>query len=114
MTGCQGGIGLIRSGFAFQRGLDCVHSLSHALGGLQPRLRHGTLNALFLPAVLRFNAVAPSVQQAMCEATGLPSGLGTLDVEREVYAAACARGNWVPPHAERPLAPFMSEPSDSR
>lgn len=49
---------------AFQKGLGCVHSLSHALGGLNPKLHHGTLNAVFLPAVIRFNAEAPSVQSA--------------------------------------------------
>jgi 4-hydroxybutyrate dehydrogenase len=48
---------------AFQKGLGCVHSLSHSLGGFNPRLHHGTLNALFLPAVLRFNASAESVQR---------------------------------------------------
>jgi len=46
---------------AFQKGLGCIHSLSHSLGGLSPNLHHGTLNAVFLPAVLRFNAKAESV-----------------------------------------------------
>ncbi|MFV0383254.1 iron-containing alcohol dehydrogenase [Paracoccus sp. (in: a-proteobacteria)] len=46
---------------AFQKGLGCVHSLSHALGGLDPRLHHGTLNAVFMPAVLAFNRDAESV-----------------------------------------------------
>jgi alcohol dehydrogenase class IV len=46
-----------------------VQSLSHAPGGLQPQLHHGTLNALFLPAVLRFNAVAPSAQADHCHKT---------------------------------------------
>ncbi|WP_108646199.1 iron-containing alcohol dehydrogenase [Polynucleobacter rarus] len=46
---------------AFQKGLGCIHSLSHSLGGLLPNLHHGTLNAVFLPAVLRFNAKAESV-----------------------------------------------------
>ena len=52
---------------AFQKGLGCIHSLSHSIGGLFPHLHHGTLNAVFLPAVLRFNADAPSVmnQQKM-------------------------------------------------
>jgi len=48
---------------AFQKGLGCVHSLSHSLGGVNPRLHHGTLNAMFLPAVVKFNAHAPSVQK---------------------------------------------------
>jgi 4-hydroxybutyrate dehydrogenase len=51
----------MQGAMAFQKGLGCVHSLSHALGGLDPRLHHGTLNALLLPAVLDFNAGAPSV-----------------------------------------------------
>jgi alcohol dehydrogenase class IV len=32
-------------------------------------MHHGTLNALFLPAVLRFNAVAPSAQADHCHKT---------------------------------------------
>lgn len=42
---------------AFQKGLGAVHALSHTLGGLkQVALHHGTLNAVLLPAVLRYNA----------------------------------------------------------
>ena len=48
---------------AFQKGLGCVHSISHALGGLMPGLHHGTLNAVLLPAVIRFNAQAPSMRE---------------------------------------------------
>jgi 4-hydroxybutyrate dehydrogenase len=48
---------------AFQKGLGCVHSLSHSLGGHNARLHHGTLNALFLPAVLGFNSQAESVRR---------------------------------------------------
>ena len=60
----------------FQKGLGCVHSLSHSLGGVNPKLHHGTLNAMFLPAVVRFNAHAESVQrdrrmQRMAYAMGL-------------------------------------------
>ena len=53
----------MQGAMAFQKGLGCVHSLSHSLGGVDPRLHHGTLNAVFLPAVVRFNAQAPSVQK---------------------------------------------------
>jgi alcohol dehydrogenase class IV len=46
----------LEGGLAFQKGLGAVHSLSHPLGGLtEKRLHHGTLNAIFLPHVLRFN-----------------------------------------------------------
>jgi alcohol dehydrogenase class IV len=46
----------LEGGLAFQKGLGAVHSLSHPLGALGGRrLHHGTLNAVFLPHVLRFN-----------------------------------------------------------
>lgn len=51
----------MQGGLTFQKGLGCVHSLSHSLGGVDPSLHHGTLNAMFLPAVIRFNALAESV-----------------------------------------------------
>lgn len=53
----------MQGALAFQKGLGCVHSLSHSLGGIDPRLHHGTLNAMFLPAVVAFNAGAESVQR---------------------------------------------------
>ncbi len=69
----------MQGAMAFQKGLGCVHSLSHSLGGVNPALHHGTLNAMFLPAVVRFNAVAESVQKEnrlnrMANAMGLQSG----------------------------------------
>jgi alcohol dehydrogenase class IV len=68
----------VQGALAFQKGLGCVHSLSHSLGGVNPRLHHGTLNAIFLPAVVRFNAPAQSMQkdqrlQRMAHAMGLGS-----------------------------------------
>src|SRR6188768_4140838 len=67
----------MQGAMAFQKGLGCVHSLSHPLGGVDPRLHHGTLNALFLPAVVRFNAGAESIArerrlERMAHAMGLP------------------------------------------
>ena len=32
----------MQGAMAFQKGLGCVHSLSHSLGGVNPRLHHGT------------------------------------------------------------------------
>ncbi|MEO0467189.1 MAG: iron-containing alcohol dehydrogenase [Pseudomonadota bacterium] len=44
---------------AFVKGLGGVHALSHAAGRLhEKRLHHGTLNAIFLPHLLRENAGA--------------------------------------------------------
>ncbi|MDT7834669.1 iron-containing alcohol dehydrogenase [Aquabacterium sp. OR-4] len=67
----------MQGAMAFQKGLGCVHSLSHSLGGVNPRLHHGTLNAMFLPAVVMFNAAAPSMQRdqrlaRIAHAIGLP------------------------------------------
>ena len=103
----------MQGAMAFQKGLGCVHSLSHSLGGVNPRLHHGTLNALFMGAVVRFNASAASIQneqrlqrmasamglgrcdakgteiadaiRAMNARLGLPSGLAALGVTEEVF-----------------------------
>ena len=99
----------MQGAIAFQKGLGCVHSLSHSLGGVDPRLHHGTLNALFLPAVIAFNAGAESVQkdrrlQRMAGAMnldsagdigaairdmgarlGLPAGLAEVGVTPDVF-----------------------------
>jgi alcohol dehydrogenase class IV len=69
----------MQGAMAFQKGLGCVHSLSHSLGGVNPRLHHGTLNAMFLPAVIRFNAEAESMKKErrldrMAHAMGLSNG----------------------------------------
>ncbi len=68
----------MQGAMAFQKGLGAVHSLSHSLGGVDPRLHHGTLNAMFLPAVVTFNGEAESVRkenrlQRMAQAMGLQS-----------------------------------------
>ncbi|MBL8327997.1 MAG: iron-containing alcohol dehydrogenase [Rubrivivax sp.] len=90
---------------AFIKGLGAVHSMSHAVGRREDlRAHHGTLNALILPTVLRFNAAACEdkyvrLRQAMGldagadladavaarnAAIGLPSGLAALGVTREM------------------------------
>ena len=94
---------------SFQKGLGAVHSLSHSLGGMNPRLHHGTLNAMFLPAVITFNQseasmqkgkklerlaqamglsqgaeVAPAIK-AMNQRLGLPSGLAAMGVTEDMF-----------------------------
>jgi 4-hydroxybutyrate dehydrogenase len=73
----------MQGAMAFQKGLGSVHSLSHSLGGVNPRLHHGTLNAMFLPAVVGFNAVAESVKtddrlNRMAQAMNLTSGTDVI------------------------------------
>ncbi len=69
----------MQGAMAFQKGLGCVHSLSHSLGGVNPKLHHGALNAMFLPAVVRFNASAESVQkERRMERMAYAMGLGEI------------------------------------
>ncbi len=102
----------MQGALAFQKGLGCVHSLSHSLGGIDPRLHHGTLNAIFLPPVIAFNEAAASVREehkldrlaqamgleglergaevgpavrAMTERLGLPTGLAQVGVTRAMF-----------------------------
>jgi 4-hydroxybutyrate dehydrogenase len=103
----------MQGAMAFQKGLGCVHSLSHSLGGVNPKLHHGTLNAMFLPAVVQFNASAESMLKdrrlarmthamglsegdedggaiaaairSMNACLGLPSGLAALGVGPEMF-----------------------------
>lgn len=58
---------------AFQKGLGAVHALSHPLGAVRGlSLHHGTLNAILLPAVMRFNAsVAGEKMQTLAKTCGL-------------------------------------------
>jgi 4-hydroxybutyrate dehydrogenase len=92
----------MQGAMAFQKGLGCVHSLSHALGGLAGKhLHHGTLNAVLLPTVLRFNrsevpgklarldrVLGGPVDQkisALNARIDIPSGLSAMGVERSNF-----------------------------
>ena len=105
----------MQGAMAFQKGLGAVHSLSHPLGGQKidgkTGLHHGTLNAVVMPAVLRFNASAASVIKEnkvarlkramhladsadiaeavakMCARLGLPRGLEQMGVEKSMFEA---------------------------
>ncbi len=105
----------MQGAMAFQKGLGAVHSLSHPLGGLKidgkTGLHHGTLNAIMMPAVLRFNAEAPSVIKenkiarlkhamhlpesadiadavaTLCGQLGLPAGLEQVGVRKDMFEA---------------------------
>ena len=84
----------MQGALAFQKGLGCVHSLSHSLGGVNPKLHHGTLNAMFLPAVVRFNAGAASmVRDRRLARMAHAMGLGWSDAEGTEIAAAILEMN---------------------
>ena len=113
---------------AFQKGLGAVHALSHTLGGLKyVNLHHGTLNAVLLPAVLRFNESHARAEYARLIETlrvpagqgldrfiegltariGLPKGLAAMGVKREGFEQIaghsledhCTKTNPRPPSA---------------
>ncbi|MDU0338830.1 iron-containing alcohol dehydrogenase [Bosea rubneri] len=98
----------LQGGLTFQKGLGAVHALSHPLGGLkQVSLHHGTLNAVLLPAVLRFNEPSAKGKYAEIRRTlglsadadlaewiagltarlGMPASLSAMGVPREVLPA---------------------------
>lgn len=61
---------------SFAKGLGAVHAVSHPLGALKDRrLHHGTLNAVLMPHVIRFNvdSIASRIDD-MTRALGLPPG----------------------------------------
>ena len=68
---------------AFTKGLGSVHALSHAAGRLkEKKLHHGTLNAIFLPHLLRFNeGAAPEKYERLKFAMGLSQ---TADLGDEI------------------------------
>lgn len=115
----------LQGGLAFQKGLGAVHSLSHPLGSLDRALHHGTLNGLFLPAVLRFNADhcadrleamaqrlrlkkgtdLPDYFSALNRRLGMPASLSELGVTRDALEplAAKAAADHCSPTNPRPL-----------
>jgi hypothetical protein len=108
----------------FQKGLGAVHAMAHPLGAIETPLHHGTLNAVLLPAVLRFNqpvvaekydrlrrviGLTPDTDLAawvthLNATLGLPRNLADMGVPRDILPRIAERAEQDPATHTNPRA----------
>ena len=115
---------------AFSKGLGAVHSMSHAIGANQELgLHHGTLNAVILPSVLRFNQdhvgnkysriaramgknesinLATEIEK-LNEKIGMPSNLQEMGVTEDMIPDLIAHAMTDPSNITTPRVPSLEE-----
>ena len=115
---------------AFSKGLGAVHSMSHAIGANQELgLHHGTLNAVILPSVLRFNQdhignkysriaramgksesinLATEIEK-LNERIGMPSNLSEMGVTEDMIPDLIAHAMTDPSNITTPRVPTLEE-----
>jgi 4-hydroxybutyrate dehydrogenase len=114
----------------FQKGLGAVHAMAHPLGALDGLpLHHGTLNAVLLPAVLRYNEpAAPAKYEQLRRAAGLdpdadlaawvtalnarlglPDGLAAMGVSTDVLPGIAANAEHDPATKTNPRRATRTE-----
>jgi alcohol dehydrogenase class IV len=115
---------------AFSKGLGAVHSMSHAIGANQELgLHHGTLNAVILPSVLRFNQdhvgnkysriaramgknesinLATEIEK-LNERIGMPSNLQEMGVTEDMIPDLIAHAMTDPSNITTPRVPSLKE-----
>jgi len=78
-------MGSLEGALCFQKGMGAVHACSHPIGALG--YHHGTLNAIFLPHVLRLNlqAIGPKADQ-IARLAGAPDPLQLAKTMAELVA----------------------------
>ena len=116
----------LEGAMAFQKGLGAVHALTHPLGAIRElNLHHGTLNAVLMPAVLRFNRDAIGFKWGvLCERLGgepdaavaalnadlgLPSGLAALGVTEAMMEKVAGEALKDHCHGTNPRIPTRDE-----
>jgi alcohol dehydrogenase class IV len=116
----------LEGALAFQKGLGAVHALTHPLGAVRElNLHHGTLNAVLMPAVLRFNRGAiggkwdvlrdilgqepDQAVRELCRDLGLPSGLRAMQVTDPIMEMVAGEAMKDHCHLTNPRIPTRDE-----